>query len=89
MWIYGGVNTAGGISDPLYDGCDVAEAGAILVSLNYRVGALGFLALESAGIGGNFGIQDILLGLQWIQDNVAAFGGDRVSTAPTNADRFC
>ena len=49
------------------------------MSINYRLGPLGFLALESAGIGGNFGIQDILLGLEWIQSNIAAFGGDAVS----------
>ena len=46
------------------------------MSINYRLGLLGFLALESAGMSGNFGIQDILLGLEWIQSNIAAFGGD-------------
>ncbi|KAL6717619.1 hypothetical protein ACLMJK_005534 [Lecanora helva] len=76
VFIYGGGETAGGISDPLYDGCNLAANGAIFVSVNYRLGPLGFLALESAGIGGNFGIQDILLGLQWVQKNIAAFGGD-------------
>ena len=47
-----------------------------MVSLNYRVGPLGFLAVPDAGIQGNQGIQDILLGLQWVKDNIAAFGGD-------------
>lgn len=75
-WVFGGSNTAGGISNPLYDGCNVPETGALMVSINYRLGPLGFLALEEAGIGGNMAIQDILLGLQWIQDNIAAFGGD-------------
>ncbi|KAF8856038.1 alpha/beta-hydrolase [Acephala macrosclerotiorum] len=75
VWLYGGGEAAGGISDPLYNGCNLAEEGALLVSINYRLGSLGFLALESAGITGNFGIEDILLGLQWIQDNIAAFGG--------------
>ncbi|KAH8816596.1 putative carboxylesterase [Xylogone sp. PMI_703] len=75
-WIYGGGNNAGGISDALYDGCSVAAAGSIFVSINYRVGPLGFLALESAGIPGNQGISDILAGLQWVQGNIAAFGGD-------------
>ena len=49
-----------------------------MVGINYRVGPLGFLALQTAGIQGNMGIQDILLGLQWVQDNIAAFGGDPV-----------
>lgn len=59
----------------------MAKAGAVFVTINYRLGTLGFLALENAGIAGNFGIQDILLGLQWVQDNIAAFGGDPVSGA--------
>ena len=80
VWIYGGGEESGGISNPLYDGCNLAEHNTLVVSINYRLGPLGFLALESAGIGGNFGIQDILLGLQWIQSNIAAFGGDPVST---------
>lgn len=78
VFIYGGAETSGGISDPLYDGCNVAEAGAVLVSINYRLGPFGFLALQNTSIGGNFGIQDILLGLQWIQDNIKGFGGDPV-----------
>lgn len=45
-----------------------------MVSVNYRLGPLGFLALEN--VGANFGIQDQLKGLQWVQDNIAAFGGD-------------
>ncbi|KAJ5148703.1 hypothetical protein N7448_000281 [Penicillium atrosanguineum] len=76
VWIYGGSQTEGSISDPLYDGCNTADGGSILVSVNYRLGPLGFMALESAGIYGNQGVQDLLLGLQWVQDNIAAFGGD-------------
>ena len=78
VWVYGGDDTAGGISDPLYSGCNIAKEDTILVSINYRLGPLGFLALPSAGIEGNFGIQDILLGLRWVQNNIAAFGGDPV-----------
>ena len=79
VWIYGGGEDAGSISNPTYDGCYLAPSGTIVVSINYRLGPLGFLALENAGIDGNFGIQDILAGLQWIQENIAAFGGDPVS----------
>jgi carboxylesterase type B len=78
VWVYGGGNQDGGISDPLYDGCNVASSDAIVVSINYRLGPLGFFALKEAAFNGNQGIQDILLGLQWVQDNIAAFGGDPV-----------
>lgn len=78
MWIYGGGNDAGSISDALYNGCNLATD-SIVVSINYRLGPLGYLALQNAGIAGNMGIQDILLGLQWVQDNIEAFGGDKVS----------
>ncbi|KAF5861393.1 hypothetical protein ETB97_000272 [Aspergillus alliaceus] len=76
VWIYGGSETNGGISNPLYDGCNVARDGAILVSVNYWLGPLGFLALSAAGFEGNQGIQDILLGLEWVRENIGAFSGD-------------
>ncbi|PLB50894.1 alpha/beta-hydrolase [Aspergillus steynii IBT 23096] len=76
VWVYGGSNSEGSISDPLYDGCNTANADSILVTVNYRVGPLGYTALNSAGIYGNQGIKDIVLGLEWVQDNIAAFGGD-------------
>ena len=81
FWIYGGANDGGSISDPLYSGCNLATD-SIVVSANYRLGALGFLSLESAGIAGNFAVQDLLLALQWVQDNIDAFGGDPVSSSP-------
>ncbi|KAI9744274.1 MAG: hypothetical protein M1818_002426 [Claussenomyces sp. TS43310] len=76
VWIYGGANNGGGISNPLYNGCNLAMDNTLVVSINYRLGPLGFLALQSAGIAGNMAIQDILRGLQWVQSNIAAFGGD-------------
>ncbi|KAJ6082496.1 hypothetical protein N7499_007370 [Penicillium canescens] len=76
VWVYGGSETEGSISDPLYDGCNTAEAGSILVSVNYRVGPLGFMALETAALYGNQGIKDLIMGLEWVQQNIAAFGGD-------------
>ncbi|KAK6541863.1 hypothetical protein TWF694_007641 [Orbilia ellipsospora] len=77
VWVYGGANLEGSINTPDYSGCQLAEDGAITVSIAYRLGALGYLALQSAGISGNFGIQDVLLGLQWVQDNIGKFGGDK------------
>lgn len=78
VWLYGGANQAGAASNPQYDGCNVAGTNAIVVNVNYRLGPLGFLALASAGIDGNQGTQDQLLALQWVQDNIASFGGDPV-----------
>jgi carboxylesterase type B len=65
--------------NPLYNRCNLAKAGSLLVSINHRLGPLGFLAVEDSSALGNQGIKDILLGLQWIQDNIAAFGGSPVS----------
>ncbi|KAK8023550.1 alpha/beta-hydrolase [Apiospora rasikravindrae] len=75
VWLYGGSNMAGGISNPTYDGCHAA-VDSILVSVNYRVGPLGFLALKGLGLGGNFGSMDQMLALRWVQENIPAFGGD-------------
>lgn len=71
---------AGGIANPTYSGCHSA-VDSVVVSINYRVGPLGFLALKGLGLRGNMGIMDQLLGLRWVQDNVDAFGGDPVSFA--------
>jgi hypothetical protein len=45
----------------------------------YRLGPLGYLTIDDAGIGGNFAIQDLILGLEWVQSHIVAFGGDPVS----------
>jgi para-nitrobenzyl esterase len=79
VWFYGGVNRVGGIADPTYDGC-YSATDSIVVSINYRLGPLGFLALPSLGLHGNYAIRDQMLALHWIQENVAAFGGDPVSS---------
>lgn len=75
VWAYGGGNEGGAISLPLYDGCNSADD-AVLVSFNYRLGPLGFLALEDAGIEGNMAIKDYVKALEWVQANIASFGGD-------------
>jgi carboxylesterase type B len=81
VFIYGGSDVAGGISDLLYDGCDLAASDAVFVSINYRLGPLGWLVVNGSQIPGNMALQDILLGLQWVQDNIKAFGGDPVRRA--------
>jgi carboxylesterase type B len=81
VFIYGGSDVAGGISDLLYDGCNLAASDAVFVAINYRLGPLGWLAVNGSQIPGNMALQDILLGLQWVQDNIKAFGGNPVRSA--------
>ncbi|MGH8221260.1 MAG: carboxylesterase/lipase family protein [Steroidobacteraceae bacterium] len=80
-WIYGGGFTGGMTSAPLYDGAHFARHGVVFVGISYRVGALGFLATralstESGHGSGNYGLLDQIAGLEWIQRNIAKFGGD-------------
>jgi para-nitrobenzyl esterase len=82
VWIYGGGFSAGATSIPTYSGEKLAKRGVVLVSIAYRVGALGFLAhpglsAESSNrASGNYGLLDMIAGLEWIQKNIGAFGGD-------------
>lgn len=76
IWIYGGSFTSGGTNIPLYDGAYLAATqDIIVVTINYRVGALGFLA-GIDGLTGNYGLMDQQLAMRWVQDNIAGFGGD-------------
>ncbi|HEV7138485.1 MAG TPA: carboxylesterase family protein [Steroidobacteraceae bacterium] len=82
FWIYGGALWGGASRDPLYDGARLAEHGVVVVSINYRLGVLGWLAhpqlsAESPqGISGNYGLLDQIAALTWVQRNIATFGGD-------------
>ena len=82
VWIYGGGFSAGATSEAVYSGEKLAKKGIILVSIAYRVGQLGFLALPELSaegpdqVSGNYGLLDQIAGLKWIRKNVAAFGGD-------------
>jgi para-nitrobenzyl esterase len=82
VWIYGGAFNVGGTALPAYSGAHLAERGVVVVSIAYRVGAFGFLAhpeltKESGHDGsGNYGLLDQIAGLEWVRDNIAAFGGD-------------
>ena len=82
VWIYGGGFMSGGTACPIYDGEALAKKDVIFVSVNYRVGAFGFLAhpelsKESGGKGsGNYGLLDQIAALQWVKENIASFGGD-------------
>ncbi len=82
VWIYGGGFVSGGSAVPIYDGEAMAKKGIVFVSINYRVGVFGFFAhpeltRESGrGASGNYGLMDQVAALQWVQQNIAAFGGD-------------
>jgi acetyl esterase/lipase len=78
VWIYGGAGYIGTSADPLNNGCGIAT-NAIVVSMNYRLGPLGWLTLgPPVNFTGNYGVLDILMALQWVQENIASFGGNNV-----------
>ncbi|MGV9270629.1 carboxylesterase/lipase family protein [Kitasatospora sp. NPDC003701] len=74
VWLHGGAFTNGSGSLPMYDGTAFARDGVVLVTLNYRLGAEGFLHLP--GTVPNRGLLDQIAALGWVRDNIAAFGGD-------------
>jgi len=80
VWIHGGALITG--SGYRYDGQEITKHGVVLVTINYRLGPLGFMAhpelsAESTkGVSGNQGIRDQIAALQWVQENIASFGGD-------------
>src|SRR6478735_1674901 len=82
VWIYGGGFNSGGSNVPIYDGEAMAKKGIVFVSINYRVGIFGFFAHPDLTkespyhASGNYGIMDQVAALQWVQKNIAAFGGD-------------
>ena len=83
VWIYGGGFVNGGASPPTYAGANLARQGVMFVSFNYRLGRFGTFAHPQLtaqdpdkGRLGNYGYLDQLAALQWIQRNIAAFGGD-------------
>lgn len=81
VWIHGGAFVIGAGSQNVFDGKALARRGVVVVTFNYRLGALGFFshpALDAAVPGGpvNFGLLDQIAALKWVRDNIASFGGD-------------
>lgn len=82
VWIHGGSLRIGGSAEPLFDGANFARRGVVFVSINYRLGVLGWLAHPALSAesphraSGNYGLLDQIEALRWVRDNVAAFGGD-------------
>jgi len=83
VWIHGGGFVAGASSEPRQDGENLARKGVIVVSMNYRLGAFGFLAHPDLtresdhNASGDYGLLDQVAALQWVRRNIEAFGGDR------------
>ena len=81
-WIHGGALQAGSGKEAMYDGARLAAHGVVVVSINYRLGVLGYLALPELsaesplGVSGNYGLLDQIEALRWIKRNIRAFGGD-------------
>ncbi|PKN70618.1 MAG: hypothetical protein CVU54_04460 [Deltaproteobacteria bacterium HGW-Deltaproteobacteria-12] len=82
VWVHGGAFNFGSAAQPEYNGKNLAQKGVVVVTINYRLGPLGFLAhpllsKESVhGTSGNYGLLDQIAALKWVQKNIAAFGGD-------------
>lgn len=81
VWLHGGAYTFGSSRQPTYDATSLVSSGdVVVVTVNYRLGALGFVdlshALADSGFDGNLALKDVLLSLRWVQRNIAAFGGD-------------
>lgn len=82
FWIYGGALWGGASRNPLYDGAHLAARGIVVVTVNYRLGVLGWLAHPELSaespldISGNYGLLDQIEALRWVKRNIAAFGGD-------------
>ncbi|MGN9760069.1 carboxylesterase family protein [Streptomyces sp. SD31] len=85
VWIHGGGFLAGSPASPWYDGRAFARDGVVCVTVGYRLGVDGFAPLD--GVPANLGLRDLLLALDWVQENIAAFDGDpgRVTVAGQSA----
>lgn len=82
VWIHGGAYTEGAGSQGIYDGAALARKGVVVVTINYRLGPLGFMAHPALSAespenaSGNYGLLDQIEALRWVKRNIAAFGGD-------------
>lgn len=81
FWIHGGGYAGGAASEPRHNGDALPTHGVVLVTINYRLGALGFLAAtelqkEAEGHAGNYGLMDMIAALRWVHANIRGFGGD-------------
>jgi len=93
VWIHGGAFMGGSGAIPIYNGASLAQHGAVVVTINYRLGIFGFMAHPALSaesprhVSGNYGVLDAIEALRWVQANIARFGGDpaRVTIAGQSA----
>ena len=90
VWLHGGAFVVGSSNWYMFEGTSLASRGVVVVTLNYRLGTLGFLAHDALATGegeerttGNWGLHDQITALRWVRDNAASFGGD-----PNNVTLF-
>ena len=82
VWIHGGALSGGASSETMYDGATLARQGLVVVSINYRLGVLGYMAHSELSaesprhVSGNYGLLDQIAALRWVKRNIGAFGGD-------------
>ncbi|KAK1222929.1 hypothetical protein PQX77_014206 [Marasmius sp. AFHP31] len=77
FWVHGGANLNGLGSDATFDGGPLASrTDSVIVTINYRLNIFGFLGLNDGVVTGNYALTDKIAALQWVKDNIAAFGGD-------------
>ncbi len=76
VFIHGGGYVNGGAALPTYEGLWLASQGVVLVTLNYRLGEMGFLSVPNTDISGNYGTMDQIAALEWVRKNISAFGGN-------------
>ena len=82
VWLHGGANAAGSAGNPSFEGISLIRRGVVLVTVNYRVGAMGFMAHPELSkesphhASGNYCLMDALMALRWVRDNAVRFGGD-------------
>jgi len=82
VWIHGGGHQFGSADFAYYQEDRLAQEGVVLVTINYRLGAFGYLAHpalsedDPRGVSGNYGALDQMAALKWVQDNISAYGGD-------------
>lgn len=77
VWIHGGAFCSGSGDSSIYNPEYLVQEGVVVVTINYRLGPLGFLYLPAVDIYGNMGLKDQRLALKWVRDNITSFGGDR------------
>ncbi len=89
VWVHGGSHTTGFGHARIFDGTELVRRGVVVVTLNYRLGALGFLAHPALAAespyrsSGNYGLLDVIAALEWVKVNIGALGGD-----PANVTLF-